>query len=67
MAPYDTRIEMLEELTATQMKFDEAEMDMSSQAEEEALDHASHGWDMEDEVVVEEKGWLEEDDIEDFD
>ena len=69
IAPYDTRPEMLEELTATQVGLEDAEMDMSSQAESAVQRHGQPGtgWDVEEEVVEEEKGWLEDDDIEDFD
>ena len=55
-----------EELTATQVNLDDMDIDMSG-VQDELPDHASHGWDMGEEEAEEEKGWLEDDDIEEFD
>lgn len=41
-------------------------MDMSGPPDE-VPDHAAHGWDQDEEEKVDEVGWLEEDDIMDFD
>lgn len=68
----------VEELTASQVDIDSLGLGTGTlsggsgatgrDAEEVDSGVLSVGWDMEDEVVqVQEKGWLEEDDIDDFD
>lgn len=68
MPPYgriSTRIEG-EELTSTQTELDDDAP--GAEGEDDEAGVLSIGWDREDvAVVVEEKGWLEDDDIQDWD